>query len=337
MTKERLIHSFSQLGNTIQNMDDEQIESLSMRVSNENPWFKKESVQKAFLGIKKWLDTKILEKWLFMYPELPVEKAKKVGLVLAGNIPMVGFHDVLSVLISGNKAITKLSSKDSVLMNFMRNELIKIDAQFEELWIIVERLNDIDAVIATGSDNSARYFHQYFSKYPNIIRRNRTSVAVLSGFESEEELKKLGHDIFDYYGLGCRNVTHLYLHESLSPVTVLDALEGFSDVINNNKYANNFDYYRSIYLVNQDKHLASNFLLVKEKEELFTPVANINYSYYSDLKKLEEKLKINLDDIQCIVSNTKLALKTIALGSSQEPDVWDYADGVDTMKYLSTI
>ncbi len=337
MTKESLIHSFSQLGNTIKNMETEEMESLSMRASNENPWFTKDSIEKAFTGITKWLNQDILEKWLDNYPKLPSSNAKRVGLVLAGNIPMVGFHDVLCVLMSGHLAFTKLSSKDSALMSFLRSELIKIDSEFEVLWKITERLNDIDAVIATGSDNSARYFHQYFSKYPNIIRKNRTSVAVLSGFETEEELKDLGRDVFDYYGLGCRNVTHLYLHESMSPVTVLDAFEGFSDVIHNNKYANNYDYYRSIYLVNQDKHLASNFLLLKENENLFTPVANINYSYYSDLKNLEEILKSKSEDIQCIVSNTKLGLETIPLGMSQEPDISDYADGVDTMEYLSSI
>ncbi|QNL20613.1 acyl-CoA reductase [Hyphobacterium sp. CCMP332] len=337
MTKERLIHSFSQLGNTLQKLGNEEKEQLFMRAFNENLWFTSDNINKALLGICKWLNETDLKNWIDSYPELPISQSKKVGLVLAGNIPMVGFHDVLCVLMSGNMAITKLSSKDSVLMNFLRNELIKIDLEFEKLWIVVERIKDIDAVIATGSDNSARYFHQYFSKYPNIIRKNRTSVAVLSGFESKEELQELGKDIFDYYGLGCRNVTYLYLHESMSPVTILDALEVFSDVINNNKYANNYDYYRSIYLVNGDTHLASDFLLLKEGQSLFCPVANLQYSYYKDLKSLEINIQSQIENIQCIVSNTKLGIKTIPFGKSQEPELWDYADGVDTMKYLATI
>ncbi len=337
MTKERLIHSFSQLGNKIQILGNEEMEQLCMLTFNENPWFSPDNIHKAFDGICKWLNESDLNQWIDRYPELPVGESKRVGLVLAGNIPMVGFHDVLCVLMSGNKAITKLSSKDSVLMEYLRNELIKIDPEFENSWLLADRLNDIDAVIATGSDNSARYFQQYFSKYPNIIRKNRTSVAVLSGFESKEELQELGKDIFDYFGLGCRNVTYLYLHESMAPETILEALEIYSDVIKNNKYANNYDYYRSIYLVNGDPHFASDFLLLKEGGSLFSPVANLRFSYYKDLKKLEQKLLSQINEIQCIVSNTKLGMKTIPFGQTQQPELWDYADGVDTMKYLASI
>lgn len=337
MTKENLIESFSGLGFIINNLNENDLESLYFKANAENPWITRESIELALKGIAKWLSIDVLSDWLSNYPDLPSNNPKNVGLILAGNIPLVGFHDVLSVLISGNKAITKLSTKDTVCMDYLRNELVNINSEFESLWIKTEFIKGIDAIIATGSDNSARYFNQYFSKYPHIIRKNRTSIAVLNGHESDDDIINLGKDVFTYFGLGCRNVTYLLLHDSIDPARILRIFEHFDYVKEHNKYMNNYEYYRSIYLVNQQMHYASDFLILKEGEELFTPVANINYRMYSELAQVNDFIEIHKDSIQCIVSNQNLTGKEISFGKTQDPDIFDYADGLDTLKYLESL
>jgi hypothetical protein len=337
MTKDQLIQSFSALGTRINNLGESEKEKLFVRVGNENPWFTHENLEKAFKGIGKWLNESSLREWMSKYPGLPTRIQKKVGLVLAGNIPMVGFHDVLCVLLSGHTAVTKLSSKDSVCMKFIREELLSLNPDFESRWQIVDLLKDIDAIIATGSDNSARYFQQYFSKYPHIIRKNRTSVAIISGFESDEELKALGEDIFSYFGLGCRNVTFLFLHENVDPADLLKIWEHYSPIKDHHKYINNYDYYRSIYLVNRQEHYASDFLMMKEEKQLFTPVANLNYMRYRDISEVEEFIKSHEEEIQCVVSSKPMNVPIVRPGNTQNPEIDDYADGVDTMKYLEEL
>lgn len=337
MTKDQLIQSFSALGAVIRNPSKTEAEQLFTRAGNENPWFNPDNLKMAFSGIAKWLNEETLSTWISNYPQLPAKEPQKIGLVLAGNIPMVGFHDVLSVLMSGNRAFTKLSSKDSVCMTFLRDELLAINPEFEERWVIVDFLKDIDAIIATGSDNSARYFEQYFSKYPHIIRKNRTSVAVLSGFESEDQIKALGEDIFSYFGLGCRNVTFLFLHEHVEIPDILTIWEYFTEIRHHNKYLNNYEYFRSIYLVNKQAHYASDFLLVKEEDQLFTPVANLNYRRYKDISEVEAFIKNHENEIQCVVSAVPINVPHLEPGNTQNPEIHDYADGVDTMKYLEKL
>jgi len=261
--------------------------------------------------------------------------------VLAGNIPLVGFHDVLCVLISGNFALIKASSQDARLITQVLKRLTAIESAFEQRFAFTERLKDFDAVIATGSNNTSRYFEYYFGKVPHIIRKNRNSVAVLTGRETTEQLHALGRDIFDYFGLGCRNVSKLFVPEGYDFVPFFEAIEPYKNIINHHKYNNNYDYNKSIYLVNRDKHLDNGFLLVKEDERMVSPLAVLFFEYYDDLQSLDERLNHEKENIQCIVTAAPLASgawgTTVNFGRSQQPSLWDYADGVDTMDFLTKL
>jgi hypothetical protein len=265
--------------------------------------------------------------------------SKKIGLILAGNIPLVGFHDVLCVLITGNHALIKASTQDARLIKYVLNRLVKIDAAFKEQYTFVERLENFDAIIATGSNNTSRYFEYYFSKVPNIIRKNRNSVAVLTGNETTEQLHNLGHDIFDYYGLGCRNVSKLLVPKDYDFVPFFEAIESYQPTINHHKYNNNYDYNKSIYLVNRDKHLDNGFLLVKEDERMVSPLAVVFQEPYEDIRAVEALLSRESEKIQCIVSTVPLNVsnQVVDFGQSQQPALWDYADGIDTMDFLTKL
>jgi len=261
-------------------------------------------------------------------------KMRSIGLILAGNIPIVGFHDILCVLASGHKALIKLSSHDQKFIPYLLNKLIEIEPGFELQISYIDRLKDFDAVIATGSNNTSRYFDYYFSKVPHIIRKNRNSVAILNGEESKEDLEALGHDIFDYFGLGCRNVSKLYVPKDYDFKEFFESIEEFKSVADHHKYNNNYDYNKSIFLVNLDKHFDNGFLLLKEDSRFVSPLAVLYYKEYQTIEQLGSELIKNEDLIQCIVSNSKLPLSTVAFGQSQCPGLMDYADGVDTMKFL---
>ncbi|RZK71074.1 MAG: acyl-CoA reductase, partial [Pedobacter sp.] len=267
------------------------------------------------------------------------ELPKKVGLILAGNIPLVGFHDVLSVLATGNIALIKLSSSDDKLLPAVLRELCKIEPALEGQVVYVERLKDFEAVIATGSNNTSRYFDYYFGKVPNIIRKNRTSVAVLTGQETQEEIAQLGHDLFDYFGLGCRNVSKIYVPENYEIKNFFEPIEQYNDIINHFKYNNNYDYNKSIYLVNSAKHFDNGFLLLKEDEGFSSPLAVLYYQSYHDIKKVEQVLTEQAENLQCIVSKANLNIPTgiLQFGESQHPKLWDYADNVDTIKFLNSL
>ncbi len=259
----------------------------------------------------------------------------KTGLILAGNIPLVGFHDILCVLASGHIALIKLSSQDKLLIPYILRKLLEIEPGFNGRIEYIERLTGFDAVIATGSNNTSRYFDYYFGHVPHIIRKNRNSIAILTGEETSEQLKALGHDIFDYYGLGCRNVSKLYVPEGYNFNSFFEAIEEFKGIADHHKYNNNYDYNKSIFLVNLDKHLDNGFLLLKQDERLASPLAVLYYEEYAELASIKQKLDENLDHIQCIVANKRLAgMNVINFGQTQQPKLWDYADGVDTMKFL---
>ncbi|MBL6449431.1 acyl-CoA reductase [Fulvivirga sp. 29W222] len=331
--KER-IEAFVELGKRIKNLDKDQATELYTKARSNNSWFTEESVKSALEGISNYLQQDKLNQWTESYPIR--NQNKKVGIVMAGNIPLVGFHDLLSVVISGNQAHIKLSSQDTALMNYIVNELIAISPELEEQLIIREQLKDIDAIIATGSDNTSRYFNYYFGKYPNIIRKNRTSCAILTGKESDEDLSKLGNDIFQYFGLGCRNVAKLYVPKGYKFDGFFKAIESFSKVSNHHKYNNNYDYNKSIYLVNGIPHLDSGFLLLKEDSAMVSPISVIFYEQYDSENTLQSLLKGNADKIQCIVSNNSRP-GSVNFGQAQQPELWDYADGVDTLKFLVTL
>lgn len=255
---------------------------------------------------------------------------KSIGLILAGNIPMVGFHDVLSVLLSGHRALIKPASDDRILLPFLLGILAEIEPRFSDAIRLVDKLENPDAVIATGSNNSARYFEYYFGKYPHIIRKNRTSVAILSGNETDEELVRLGSDIFSYFGLGCRNVSKLYVPKGYVFDRFFKGMEQFGYLMQHNKYMNNYDYHRALFLLNQESFLTNDFLLLREHREVSTPVSVLHYESYANGADLNAGLETVQDQIQCTVG-----IGHLPFGTAQCPGPMDYADGVDTMDFLT--
>lgn len=333
MTLSQRIKALSLLGEKLSLLPKGELNNWADKAGNENRWFTPEAVEMAITGIVKILKKDALQEWVKPYSFKSEDQ--RIGIVMAGNIPMVGFHDLLSVLISGNIAMIKLSSQDKVLIPLITDMMTAIEPQFEDQIQYVPKLENMDGVIATGSDNSARYFKQYFGQQPNIIRKNRTSCAVLTGKETEEEIIALGKDIFSYYGLGCRNVSKLYVPKDYDFVHLLNLLEQFKDIGYHSKWVNNYDYNKSIYLVNREAHLDNGFLLLKESTEMVSPLSVIYYEAYTDLEALQSTLESNEDKIQCIAGNS--ILNSISFGNTQYPEVWDYADGVDTLKFLEEI
>jgi hypothetical protein len=336
MTVQDRIEVFNQLGDRLRSLDQDQLEEICYRAGNGNSWFTAESVSAALAAWGNVLDEAQLLKWTEPYTLSP-KTSMKVGLVMAGNIPLVGFHDLLSVLISGHIAHVKFSSQDSFLMQFMINEIKSISEEMSKHIVLVERMNDADAIIATGSDNSARYFKHYFASKPHIIRQNRTAIAVLNGEETKEELKAFGDDYFQYFGLGCRNVSKVYVPKGYELPRLIDALLGYEKVLDHHKYRNNYDYNKSIYLVNKEPHLDSGFFMMRESEELVSPISVLFYEYYSSPAELDLVLATNSEKIQCVVSANAWYEGSLPLGKAQNPELWDYADGVDTLEFLSGI
>ena len=316
------------------NDHDAEFELLLKRSEIENPWFTLENQKFALTEWTHLLTQENINNWLRNYS---VSKtSKRVGLILAGNIPLVGFHDVIAVVLSGHTPLIKLSSKDKRMLPFLLkkwNEMSDGAVQFE----FVERLENFDAVIATGSNNTARYLEYYFKNHLSIIRKNRTSVAVLNGKETPEELQLLAEDIFRYFGLGCRNVTRVFIPEDFIIDRLFESFVGFQDIINHHKYANNYDYNRAVYLLNQDKFWDNNFVMMKEDDKLFSPLSVINFSRYSSLEEVKSFIAENEQDIQCIVAKDELGLDSIPFGEAQHPALDTYADNVDTMKFLEVV
>lgn len=332
------INSFSTLGKQL----IEPNAQLMAIIENErfhNAWFTPESVLQAVTSIGKMLNEADLETWLSKYPSKNEAPGKKVGLILAGNIPLVGFHDVLCVLASGNHALIKASSQDARLIKVILQKLVDIDDSFANQFSFVERLADFDAIIATGSNNSSRYFDYYFGKVPNIIRKNRNSIALITGNETAEQLFNLGHDIFDYYGLGCRNVSKLLVPRDYNFNFFFESIEDHKAIIHHHKYNNNYDYNKSIYLVNSNKHLDNGFLMLKEDDRIASPLAVLYFSYYDNLALAQQTLDQQAENIQCIVTTAPINVNSqvVEFGQSQQPALWDYADGIDTMEFLSNL
>ncbi|NQV76485.1 MAG: acyl-CoA reductase [Bacteroidetes bacterium] len=332
LTSKQRIMAFLQLGHILQN-PDEQLSSLIESAKQYNAWFTPQSTAMAIHAISEMLNQPDLDKWIDANTDEPV-KMNAIGLILAGNIPLVGFHDILCVLASGNKALIKLSSQDKQLIPYILSKLSEIEPRFTEQFEFIERLKDFDAIIATGSNNTSRYFEYYFSKVPHIIRKNRNSIAVLNGNENREELKSLGHDIFDYFGLGCRNVSKIYVPKGYNFNAFFESIEEFKSVADHHKYNNNYDYNKSIFLVNMDKHLDNGFLLLKEDKRMASPLAVVYYQEYESIQEAERELLDNKEGIQCIISRSDLNMNVLPFGQSQRPGLWDYADGADTMAFL---
>jgi len=330
-----LITSFGQLGNELrlaiqesQSDADHELNQVKQRAFVQNGWFTSNEVDHA---LQQWADLLHEDKitnWLSTYssPKTPLN----VGLVLAGNIPLVGFHDVLCTILAGHKAHIKCSSTDSILLTYLLEKLVAIEPQIKEHFTIQDGfLKSWDAAIATGSSNSARYFNQYFGSKPSIIRKNRTSIAVLDGSESEEELAGLMEDAFRYFGLGCRNVTKLFVPINYDLNKIFKASIPFSYLLENKKYVNNYNYHKTLMMMNQETILENDLFVLAEKTDIFSPVSVLNYETYKTEEELTNKIEPILDDIQCVIGN-----KNLAFGEAQKPGLDDYADGIDTMDFL---
>lgn len=305
-----------------------------------NGWFTKENVLFSLEQWSKALSKENLEKWLSKY-DFERVTPKTVGLIMAGNIPLVGFHDFISVLVSGHKALVKQSSNDQLLLPVLAAYLSAIAPDWKESIEFISdssegpsRMENYDAVIATGSNNTARYFEYYFAGKPSIIRKNRNSVAVLTGKETPEELEALGEDIFRYYGLGCRNVSKLYVPEGYDFDAFFKAMYPWNEIINQAKYANNYDYNKAVYLMSLYKLLENGFLILKEDKSFGSPIATLFFERYSDLDALKKELRSQEENIQCIVSKD-IFEKEVAFGKTQHPELWDYADNVNTLEFLT--
>lgn len=299
----------------------------------ENPWFVAEFVQLASETIAaNFLQKDILEKWVAGY-HLPALKPdpKAIGIVMAGNIPMVGFHDFLCVFIGGHKAVIKPSSKDNVLIRHLVHKMAEWDEETNSLVQFADMLKNCDAYIATGSNNSAGYFEYYFRKYSHIIRRNRTSVAVLTGLESREDLEKLSDDVYLYFGLGCRNVTKIYVPAGYDFIPLLEAFKKYDYFADLHKYRNNYDYNLALHILNKKFYMSNASILLSEEASPFSPISQLNYEYYADFASLVHSLKEN-PAIQCIAGES-----FVPLGRTQFPSVHDYADGIDTLAFIANL
>ncbi len=307
--------------------------ALMTSAKQQNAWFTSDSILQSLDAWSKSLRLENIDRWLQKYEGISFEQSK-VGVIMAGNIPLVGLHDALCVLLCEGKLIAKLSSKDQLLMTWVLECLSEIHPQWKENIEIGENLKGIDVLIATGSDNSSRYFNYYFKDKKKLIRKNRTSVAVLNGEESEKDLSALSLDVFTHFGLGCRNVTKLYLPKGFDLDRLFKAFFPFKEIVNHNKYGNNYDYNKAVYLLNKIELIENGFLLLKEDEGLHSPVGVLFYEYYDKPTELAIKLGEQKDHIQCVVGSMD-EMECIPFGKAQHPELWDYADGVDTIEFLA--
>jgi len=321
---------------------DEELDSVIAKAALYNPWFTSEFCRYAIDAIiGKMLNAEKLEQWLSRYEvgEASDGKVKTIGIIMAGNLPLVGFHDFLCVYISGCNAKIKLSGKDDVLFPYVYDKLCQIDPTVRDRSAIIERLEGFDAVIATGSNNTNRYFDYYFRDYPKILRRSRSSVAILNGTETDEELFGLADDIFMYFGFGCRNVSKLYVPEGYEITRLFPYFDRYKWMHGHTKYMNNYDYNRALLLMNRTAHLANEIIMLEENTGISSPVSVLYYEVYKNVKSIEEMIKYNIDSIQCIVSNESTVSETdmediVKFGHTQLPELWDYADNVDTMLFI---
>ena len=352
MTTQKLIYVFSLLGDLLKDF----LYSFEYKISNNNPlykefeetilnaqyhnqWFTPENTTYALAQIANNLNRDSLENWLNKYDVKT--KNKTIALIMAGNIPLVGFHDILSCLITQNKVIAKMSSQDNILPILLKRLITNIESSLDDkLFLTSDRITHFDAVIATGSNNSARYFEYYFQKYPHIIRKNKTSIAILDGNEPDNIIKLLAEDFFRYFGLGCRNISKLYIPNNYDITKFKTLWSNFANLINHNKYANNYIYNKTLYLMNNHPFFDAGYFIMVENSSIFSPISVLNYEFYSSEKELYKSLIPYKNDIQIIVSNNNnhnAFHKTIPIGNSQKPQLDDYADGIDTINFILSL
>jgi hypothetical protein len=326
------IEAFNEVGKLLDKTSNNDFSEVLRKTAMFNPWFTRFHCELMLKNFRKnFFDANKLNDWTKKYGALP-EKNKIVGLVLAGNVPFVGMHDILCVLMSGNIAKIKMSSKDEYFFPWLHQQLRIINNQFSEKLLFVERLENFDAVLATGSNNSARYFEYYFGKYPHIIRKNRTSISILTGAETDYELYELGKDIFYFYGLGCRNVSKIYFPDTFDRQKLFRVWEDFRYISENTKYNNNFEYNRAILLLNQTQFLTNEFFMLRETDKLFSPISVLFCETYRDQNDLNNKIIGLGENIQCVVAKAE---GNTRFGQTQLPGLNDFADNVDTMDFLN--
>ena len=330
--KQQNINNLVRLGELLSKT--EQFNDIFEKAEQQNSWFTRANVIFAFKSWSDALSENNVKQWLSQYQLPQTTSPKKILIIMAGNLPLVGFHDLLCVLVAGHKAIVKLSSDDGVLLPYLIKQMKAFAPEWAEAVAFTDdKVTEYDAVIATGSDNTARYFEYYFGKKPHIIRKNRHSVAVLTGEETPEELQDLGKDIFLYYGLGCRSVSKLFVPQGYDFDLLFQAIYPYKDIIEEQKYANNYDYNKAVYLMSLYKLLENGFLLLKEDEHYGSPIATLFYEYYTNKEALKKKLATDREKIQCVVGHNFIDGE-IPFGQTQTPKLWDYADGVNTLTFL---
>ncbi|MFM7662622.1 MAG: acyl-CoA reductase [Bacteroidota bacterium] len=309
----------------------EKIEKEILMQKNYNGWFTEEIMRQALSGLKSMLNKEDLNKWIKEYAYAPTPK--KILVIMAGNIPLVGFHDLICIWFSGNFAKIKLSSDDQTLLPLILDVVAEIHPELKDFYSFESgKITESEAVIATGGDNSNLYFEKYFGHLPCLFRKNRTSIAIIEGSETQEELTNLGKDIFSFYGKGCRNVSYLLIPKNYDLDILFEALLPYHQIIQNKKYGNNYDYNRALNLLNQVKFLDNNFLMLKESEMLFSPISMLHYKRFKDESEIKNFIKLNSKDIQIV-----LGREFIPFGFGQNPRLWDYADGKDTMDWLGNL
>ena len=316
---------------------DVRLEHTLRKAKDKNPWFTQDSMTRALRTIKQnYLNSEELNSWYHTYHKEDIQNT--IGIVMAGNIPMVGLHDFIAVFLSGAKSQIKCAAKDDELIPFILNEAAKKWPKMLRQFSLVPKLKGFDAVIATGSNNSARYFEYYFAKDPRMIRKNRTSVAILDGSESEGDFKGLTDDVFSYFGLGCRNVSKLYLPKGYDLELILKPFKQREEVILHSKYANNYKYNYAVYVMNKIDFMTNGSIMLRMHESIHSPLSVVHYEFYEDKISLYDDLESLRNEIQCVVSNTEIAgWRTYRFGATQSPSLTDYADGADTMAFLAEL
>lgn len=334
MTLQTTIDALCHVGQIFSNTENVDLQTAAHQANAKNKWFTAENIE---LSLSYWgekLTLQQLQNWIEKEGIIENTSPKTVGIVSAGNIPLVGLHDAVSALLTGHKVKVKLSSDDEPLMKFFIQQFTLANPALGQNIQAVDRLENIEAAIATGSNNTARYFEYYFGKYPNIIRKNRNSIAVLTGDESVETMQKIGFDMLSYFGKGCRNVTQLWAPQGYDWVKFLDALQGYTYLADHNKYVNNYHYHRAILLLNKDEHLDAGFLLVREDKKIYSPIGMVNYTYYNDINEVKGFITQNTESIQCVISERPDIEGAVTPGQTQNPELWEYADGVNTIQFL---
>ncbi len=311
--------------------DKEDWKVVTNTAFEKNGWFTPEFITHSVNNIvQEFLQKDKLQGWAKAYYLDDNITPKIVGIVMAGNIPLVGFHDFLSVFITGHKQTIKLSSKDEVLLKHIVDTLLLWEPSLNDSISFSDILKGCDAYIATGSNNTSRYFDYYFGRFPNIIRRNRTSIAILNGKETAEQLNSLADDVNVYFGLGCRNVTKIYIPQGYDFVPLLNAFKKYSYFSDHTKYRNNYDYNLALLIMNNVYYMTNESIILVENEEFFSPISQLNYSFYTDINEVNQTLENN-KNLQCFVG------ANIPFGQAQQPSLFSYADGVDTMQFLLSL